>query len=340
MKEMVSFLLRIPPSSCRRKRTTHVVVLTKSSIVIAYNKCEKGDAMSYEIYVDQLFLVNFCMNLYIMLLMDKAALRTATRSRLVIGAFVGAVCYLLPLLVGGHIVVRLLLGYGVGCVLMLRIVFPFRSLRAFWRLFEKMLLYSFLLGGMMLCVLKLPVAAQLGLSTTWGIVCMGAVMTCILAVVWKQRQQSKLCRVILMNKQDKMTITALIDSGNSLMEPISGQPVSILNQSVFDSFYRNQNLRYRVIPYTSVGKRKGILPGYLLPELQIEVDGIIKHCTNVYVAVRNDVEEGGDEENAHQGESVKIILHPQLLEESKKTVVMTKEQKRGLKYDIKGSNTR
>lgn len=275
--------------------------------------------MSYEIYVDKLFVVNFCMNLYIVILINRATLRTATRGRLVLGALVGALCYMLPFFVGGHVLIKLLLCYGLGTLGMLRVAFSFTNLKAFWQIFEKLLLYSFLLGGMMLCVLRLPLARQMGLSTTWGIVGMGAGMTLLLSIIWNKQRKDELCRVILVNKNDKVTISALIDSGNSLVEPISGQPVSIMDKSIFDSFYHNQNLRYRVIPYTSVGKKRGILSGYLIPELQIEVNGMVKKCTNVYVAVRNDVDEEMDKQQCEetcQGESVKIILHPQLLEES------------------------
>lgn len=299
--------------------------------------------MSYEIYVDKLFVVNFCMNLYIVILIDRATLRTATRRRLIFGALVGALCYMLPFFVGGHVILKLLLGYGIGTLAMLKVTFLFNSLKTFWQIFEKMLLYSFLLGGMMLCVLRLPLARQIGLSTTWGIVGMGAGMTLLLAIVWNRQRKGELCRAILVNKNDKMTISALIDSGNSLVEPISGSPVSIIDKSIFDSFYHNQNLRYRVIPYTSVGKKRGILSGYLIPELQIEVNGMIKKCTNVYVAVRDDVDEENakrESEQTNSGESVKIILHPQLLEERQKITARENGLKRGLRHDIKGSDTR
>ncbi len=314
-------------------------LLTKYARGIGYNICEKGDAMSYEIYVDKLFVINFCMNLYILFLINGATLRTATRGRLSMGAFVGALCYMMPFFMTGAVFFKLLLGYGVGTVIMLRIAFSFTNWSTLVQLFQKMLLYSFLLGGMMLCVLKLPFARALGLATTWGFVGMGAAMTLLLSIVWNRQRRGELCRVILVNKNDKITISALIDSGNSLVEPISGMPVSVIDKDIFEHFYQKQNLKFRVIPYTSVGKKRGILHGYLIPELQIEVNGMLKKCTNVYVALRDQENEENNEmcEKQHCEEKrVKIILHPQLLESY--GTVRKKGRKRGWNHDIKGCN--
>ena len=48
--------------------------------------------MHYELYVDSLFLLNFIMNLYLLILVDNSTLRTATAGRLAAGAAVGALC--------------------------------------------------------------------------------------------------------------------------------------------------------------------------------------------------------------------------------------------------------
>ena len=65
---------------------------------------------------------------------------------------------------------------------------------------------------------------------------------------------------------------------------------------------------FRAIPYHSIGKKRGILQGYLLPELKIEIDGEVKLCRDVYVAVS---EELCGEETL--GGQVKMILNPALL---------------------------
>lgn len=100
-----------------------------------------------------------------------------------------------------------------------------------------------------------------------------------------------------------MRVTALIDSGNSLTEPISGKPVSIIDRGVFCELWE-QNAPFRAIPYRSIGKKHGILQGYLLPELKIEMEGIEKRFENVYVAVSEEYAGG-----------MRMILNPALMQE-------------------------
>ena len=54
--------------------------------------------MHYELYFDSLFLLNFGMNLLLLILVDHSTCHTATWYRLTAGAAIGAVCYLLPFL--------------------------------------------------------------------------------------------------------------------------------------------------------------------------------------------------------------------------------------------------
>ena len=89
--------------------------------------------MRYELYVDSLFLMNFVMNLYILILVNRSTLRTATPGRLLAGAIVGGGGYLLPFIIGGPIPFRLLLGAATALG-MLPISFPIKGLKNFMKL--------------------------------------------------------------------------------------------------------------------------------------------------------------------------------------------------------------
>lgn len=54
--------------------------------------------MHYELYLDSMFLLNLGMNLLLLIMVDHSTCRTATWYRLLCGAGIGAVCYLLPFL--------------------------------------------------------------------------------------------------------------------------------------------------------------------------------------------------------------------------------------------------
>ena len=94
-----------------------------------------------------------------------------------------------------------------------------------------------------------------------------------------------------------------------MIEPFSGKSVSIVDRAVFDRLWGQERDTFRAIPYHSIGKRRGILEGYLLPELELETEGMVYRFTQVYIAVSN--EEISGTENA-EGESVKMIINPGL----------------------------
>ncbi len=105
-----------------------------------------------------------------------------------------------------------------------------------------------------------------------------------------------------------MTVQGIVDTGNSLREPISRKPVSVLEKEVFDGLYEegNEPEGFRAIPYRSVGCERGIMKGYQIPEMTIEQGGIKKVCRNVYVAV--------SEKAVSSTKSYQMLIHPELLE--------------------------
>ena len=299
----------------KTKSLPHIVFLTNSMCLHLYNDREKGDAMYIEVYVDSLFLVNFVMNLYLLLLVDKSAHCTATRGRLILGAAVGAVAYLIPFFLGGPMWLRLLLGLGIGTFMMIWITFRIKGIVGFFKILEKLLLYSFLMGGGILFLgNKLPIVREYTLGI-FGVMGLGALVYILVTELQKRNHHNCMCKVVLSAKDAKMKVTALIDSGNSLVEPVSGKPVSVIEKKVFYGLWKEPPEFYRVIPYHSIGKKHGMLKGYLLPEIQIEVNGVTKICKEVYVAVSEESITGETVTLSDVQESfrVNMLVNPVLL---------------------------
>lgn len=105
--------------------------------------------MHYELYLDSLFLLNFGMNLLLLCLVDHSMGHTATWYRLLAGAGVGAVWYLFPFLWKGTAAGKLLLCFLPGTILMLYVTFHIRSLGTLWNYFRKLMLSTFLIGGIL-----------------------------------------------------------------------------------------------------------------------------------------------------------------------------------------------
>ncbi len=267
--------------------------------------------MHYELYVDSLFFLNFIMNLYLLILVNRSTFRTATPGRIAAGAALGAAGFLLPFLGGS-------LGMGVaaagtiaGAAGMLFAAFPVRSLRMFLKLLEKLLLYSFGLGGMLLFLVRSLPGTRKVLTSVPGLLAAGGLAFWL---YYRGRQQGEasggLCRATLARAGVRMKVNALVDSGNSLVEPISGKPVCVVGKKVYETLWGGETEGFRVIPYHSIGKSRGVLPGYLLPRLEIELEGLERVFENVYIAVSDGEISGMEDAGA---ESVKMIINPGLL---------------------------
>lgn len=295
--------------------------------------------MHYEVYVDSLFLVNFVMNLYLLMLVDGSTLGTATPGRLLAGAAIGGICCLLPFSWMAPAAVRLALGAAVGTVGMLVIAFPVKTFRMFLKLLEKLLLYSFCLGGGVLFLIRSFPQARGFLGKGAGIMGAGGILYLFLVRTRRKDIQSDpLCRAVLARGTSTVAVEAMVDTGNSLIEPISGKPVCVVDREVLEKLgyvggtEGGEKLGYRAIPYHSIGKKRGILEGYLLPHLQIQRDGIRKDFQDVYIAAGP---EGVSADHSAGTGSIKMIVNPMLLTEDKGAA----RRQNARRYDIKSGNT-
>nr|WP_300818313.1 sigma-E processing peptidase SpoIIGA [uncultured Acetatifactor sp.] len=292
--------------------------------------------MHYELYIDSLFLLNFMMNLFLCLLVDRSTLRIASLWRLAAGAAVGAVCALLPFLGGGRAALKLAAWAAVGTAGMLCITFRVRSLRMFLKLLERLLMCSLGMGGAMLFLIRLFPGIREGLVSVPGILGMGGLFFLLFARLRDNpyADGQSLCRAVLWRKGRELAVTALIDSGNSLFEPISGKPVCVVGRTVFDALWEGAQEGFRAIPYHSIGKSRGILPAYLLAELWVETGGMEYRFADVYVAVSDEEVSGAGSAGA---ESVNMIINPRLFTERKRGGRAKRQNER--RYDTESHDT-
>ena len=291
--------------------------------------------MHYELYIDSVFFLNFIMNLYLLLLVDRSTLRIASAGRLIMGAAAGAVCVLLPLLTGGPGLLKLAAGAIAGTAGMLYITFSVRGFRMFLKLLERLAVYSFGMGGAMLFLIRLIPGLRGFLGSVPGVVGMGGLFFLLFGRFQRELHKTdSLCRAVLSLQEKKIRTMALIDSGNSLFEPISGKPVCVIGREVFSELWEGTQEGFRAIPYHSIGKKRGILPGYLLPELILEAGDIKYRFADVYVAVS---EEKISAEDSADAEPVNMIINPRLFAEDKKGSRRRRQNER--RYDTEGYDT-
>lgn len=267
--------------------------------------------LRYEIYIDSLFLLHFTLNLYLLQLLNRSLHRPATRKRLLLGAVAAAV--------GGCAAVLLPIGSGLlklaACVsadaAVLFLVFRPVGWQAFLRLAERMVWFGCLLGGCFLLLGQIPLFAGLERTMT-GLLAVGGILCLIFSgrLAEGEGRGEKICRVELVGKDGgRLVVSAVVDTGNSLREPISGQPVSVLDQECFQKLFKEEPEGFRLIPYHSVGCDRGMMQGYEIAEMVIELEGVRRVCRNPYVGISRT--------RVAAGAEYQLLLHPAVLSDGK-----------------------
>lgn len=266
--------------------------------------------MYYEIYIDSLFLINFTMNLYVLFLTNRKLGRTATRRRLVCAAALGAAGYCITFLIPcPFVLVKNSLLFLTVSLCMVKMTFRHKGFRAFLKISLTMLMYTFLLGGCLLFFFRRVAFLREHAFGIWGIMGIGGCI-CMAAAYLSEKysiRKETLCEVWIKNNGKTLNVKALIDTGNSLVEPLSGKPVSILEKEVMDTLLEGGEPKgFRVVPYRSIGKENGILKAYEISEMVIERNGIKKSCKNIYIGI--------SEAAVSAGSNYRMIIHPKLME--------------------------
>ncbi len=107
-----------------------------------------------------------------------------------------------------------------------------------------------------------------------------AVASCSAWFVWllidvfsaKRLESRTRVEAVIAVGQQTWVLQGLIDSGNTLKEPLSGKPVCIVRKSLMENllqYIEAPERRYTVIPYHSVGIEQGVLEGYRVDQLTV-----------------------------------------------------------------------
>lgn len=231
--------------------------------------------MKYGLYIDAFFLLNFFMDVLLLSLIKLVLQCTATHFRLIMGAVFGAgaasILTVMPLL---PVWFKLFAGYGIISIGMLKI--SFWQMRFLQACTAAVYLYgfAFLLGGVLHFF-----TAQFSFFRTHGtdmllLFAIAAFTYGVFSLVYerkKKKQKDCLLSATLVWKDREIKLLALMDTGNSLYEPISGRAVSVLEKSAAASLFETEKPGiFRAIPFHTIGRTHGILEGYELTALVIK----------------------------------------------------------------------
>lgn len=150
-------------------------------------------------------------------------------------------------------------------------------------------------------------------------------------IQYRVKREKIITEINILMDDKKAVLTALVDTGNSLNEPITKAPVLVAeyssikdllprdvqeifeqgNQSDFNVIARimaNSELvtRFRVIPFKSLGKDNGMLLGFKPDEVQLVENNKKQNIKNIIVGIYNKKLSNSGEYSA--------LIHPDVLE--------------------------
>ena len=225
--------------------------------------------MYYELYVDVFFIVNFMMDTILLMILKKMMVCSTSYGRILLGSAMGALltCVVTAGL-QGRPYLQLVLFHGVINTLMIKTGLRIKWGRELLKGWIFGYIVSFLLGGI-LQVFR-PYLRTGSLFFLLAVLSYYLVQGIWNILLWLTRRSHNYCEVELILGKQSFRTKALIDTGNTLRDAVSGQPVNVIERDIAKRLTDEKNpLTFRYIPYHSIGKKEGVMPLIRLDRMKI-----------------------------------------------------------------------
>lgn len=227
--------------------------------------------MYYELYIDVLFLENFMMDSLLLLAVNRVLKCNRTYGRIFLGGALGSLLTCLVIAFPFPTALKLIFFHVVINSLMLiaglKISHPGQFAKAFLLLY----LSAVFMGGIMYLFRPYMRYASLFYA-------LAAVSYFLFTKLWRivsaiMAGQQRICEVLLCIQEEKVQVRALLDTGNVLSDPVSGDPVSILDPDLAVQVIGilGEEPVYRYIPYRCVGG-ESIMKVFRIDKMCVHMD--------------------------------------------------------------------
>lgn len=302
--------------------------------------------MYVEIYLDVVFAVNFILDFVILLLERRISRRNVSLNRIFLGALVGAVLMCIIILIPRmNYIIYLIFSYFFSSAMIILVTFRPKKIKELFKLTMLLYMIAILLGGIIFTlyyytyvgyglnrVFSGEIIKGLDLQMLLILLCMAVIIWMIfINIFFKVVNISKSIYDIDIFYHDKeIKMNALLDTGNTLYDPITHWPVIIGEIDIFkdylsdEQFATLQNLagniydlqtiekqqqyldiNFRWIPYSSLGNENGMMLGVVLDKVVVNIGKEHKENRNVVIALYN--------KKLSLDNSYSVLLHPKLI---------------------------
>lgn len=297
-----------------------------------------------EIYPDIIFLENIVMNYLILLLTAKFAKSRTSHLRLLFGALIGASYVLLMIFLPGIKVYYSMLAKIILSFAIVAVAFYPEKIKAFLKILAIFYISTFIFAGAAFAFLYLNQSGGFirnGIvfvfwQSKWSVLILTVITVGIIARVFWEILQYKFTKEQLLRhlkisfEKRFVNLDALVDTGNSLHDPLTNTPVVIVEfraikeilpgeiRNIFEESKENDLIsvttiisgsewfsRFRLIPFTSLGKENGMLIGFKPDYIEIGENEEKKDVVDVIVGIYNRA--------LSKNERYRALLSPELM---------------------------
>jgi stage II sporulation protein GA (sporulation sigma-E factor processing peptidase) len=297
-----------------------------------------------EIYLDVLILENLVMNYLILAVTAKFARLKVSTLRLFAGAVVGALYVVFIILQPGIKVYYTTIAKILLSIFIVAVTFSPRKILPFIKTLAIFYISTFIFAGAVLAFLffneqggfvRNGIVYVFGQSQ-WSLMVFSLLTVGIIIKIFWEVIQGKIIRekmlipVKIAFDNRAIDLSALIDTGNSLKDPLTNMPVMVVEfkaleqllpqeiKSIFENS-REDDLnsvtaiisnskwfsRFRLIPFSSLGKENGMLIGFKPDFIEIGEEEEKRGVKNVIVGIYN--------RSLSRDENYRALLGPELV---------------------------
>lgn len=230
--------------------------------------------MCYELYIDVLFLVNLFFDFLLLLTVKNIIKCQVSWGRVFLGSIIGAALTCLVIASPFNGILKLILFHTVVNVIMIKVGLKIHNIVKTIRAIVLLYVVSILYGGL-LEIFSPYLHTEM--------IYFGIALLCAFFIrnMWKifleeKRTQNTRCTVILQEGKIQKKITALIDTGNTLTDPVSGEPINIIGKELAKQMWgeKDQEKGIRYIPFCTI-ENKGIMPVFRIEKMHVTGNGDI-----------------------------------------------------------------
>ncbi len=296
-----------------------------------------------EIYLDVLFLENVIINYFILLVTAKFSKSGTSSLRLTIGAVLGALYVIVLVMLPGMKIYSTIAAKILLSMVIVAVTFAPERPKAFFKVLALFYLSTFIFAGASFAFIYFNQSGGFVRNgivyvfwrSKWVVLILSFAMVGIIVKIFYEVIQSKFIREKLLLplkisfENRAIELAALVDTGNSLHDPLTNMPVIVVEfhaikdilpldiQNIFKES-KEEDLdsisdvvsqskwfsRFRLIPFTSLGKENGMLIGFKPDFIEIGENENKKGVSNVVVGIYNKA--------LSRNERYKALLSPEL----------------------------